>query len=106
MTTFTILQEHLDLLAAAYWRWNDCEFGGPEVDPKRPFGNSSGEYRDMAEAVGWQYNEDDQEQEDGLMRLYRETLTVLVVGFSAGIFEPGEYERGGDGWQRVADDIR
>lgn len=31
---------HLDLLKAAYWRYEDCEFGAPAMDCKRPYGNS------------------------------------------------------------------
>lgn len=101
MTTFTLTREHVDLLRAMHWRWDHCEFGSPAVDCKRPFGSSSGIYADMAAAVGWVYDPDDQEQEDELGRLYRETLTALQVGLSTGSFEPGEYERAADGWRRV-----
>jgi hypothetical protein len=105
MTTFTIYQEHLDLLRAMEWEWNDCEFGAPAVDCKRPFGSSSGYHYDMAKAVGWQYDADSQEQEDELMRLYRETMTVLMIGVAVGSFEPGQYVRDADGWMQVFDVI-
>ncbi len=101
MTTFTETGEHLALLRAADWQWNSDEFGAPAVDPKRPFGFSGGYHRDMAEIVGWVYDEDDQEQEDELLRLWRETPTVLAIGLATGSFEPGEYERDGSGWRRV-----
>lgn len=103
MTIFTITDEHLSLLRAMEWRWDDCEFGAPAVDCKRPFGSSSGQHGDMARAVGWHYDADDDEQYDELCRLYRETLTVLMIGFSCGSFEPGEYEHGREGWVRVED---
>jgi len=38
--TFTITKDHLKLLGASYWNWNYCETGAPEMDPKRPYGNS------------------------------------------------------------------
>ena len=98
-----VVEEHLALLRAMEWRWDDCEFGAPAVDSKRPFGSSYGYYEDMARIVGWQYDEDDQEQEDELARLYRETMTVLMIGLDRGEFQPGRYVRGPDGWV-LADD--
>lgn len=37
----TITRDHLTLLANANWRMSDCEYGAPEIDGKRPYGNSS-----------------------------------------------------------------
>lgn len=42
--------DHATLIAAAYWQWNDCEYGAPEIDPKRPYGNSDVE-GDLAELL-------------------------------------------------------
>lgn len=39
--TFEITHDHITLLQAAEWEYNDCEFGAPAIDPKRPYGNSS-----------------------------------------------------------------
>lgn len=39
--TFEIKKEHLRLLKRMCWGWQDCEYGAPEVSPKRPYGNSS-----------------------------------------------------------------
>lgn len=36
----TITPDHLTLLANAKWRMSDCEYGAPEIDGKRPYGNS------------------------------------------------------------------
>lgn len=101
---FEVLQEHLDLLRAAHWDWNDCEFGAPGIDPKRPWGFSGRYHASMAEVVGWVYDEDDQEQEDELLRLWRETMTVLMVCLDAGTLEPGLFERTDAGWRRLAGD--
>jgi hypothetical protein len=38
---FEVKSEHLKLLPKMYWGWQNCEFGAPEVDPKRPYGNKS-----------------------------------------------------------------
>lgn len=48
MASFELKQEHLTLLAAANWRWEDCEAGAPSVDCKRPYGNSG----DVADILG------------------------------------------------------
>lgn len=37
---FELKQEHLDLLKQVNIGWNECEFGAPEIDPKRPYGDS------------------------------------------------------------------
>lgn len=38
--TFEVKPYHLRLLQRCYTSWDDCEFGAPQIDPKRPFGNS------------------------------------------------------------------
>lgn len=40
--------DHLTLLKESCWSWDDCEFGAPSMDPKRPYGNSDVE-DDLAE---------------------------------------------------------
>ena len=40
VTEFTVTEEHLKLLRRAYVDWEDCEFGAPAIDCKRPYGNS------------------------------------------------------------------
>ena len=40
VTEFTVTDEHLKLLRGAYVGWDDCEFGAPAIDCKRPYGNS------------------------------------------------------------------
>jgi len=47
---FELKQEHLTLLKKANVGWQDCEFGAPEINPKRPYGNS-GVLEDMFEIL-------------------------------------------------------
>lgn len=37
---FLVTYDHIQLLSNSYTYWDDCEFGAPGIDPKRPFGNS------------------------------------------------------------------
>ena len=39
-TPFHLTQNHLKMLRGMFVGWSDCEFGSPEIDPKRPYGNS------------------------------------------------------------------
>ena len=48
---FTVTDEHLRLLRRAHVTWVDAEFGAPEIDGKRPYGNSD-VYSDIAEILG------------------------------------------------------
>lgn len=41
-----------------YVGWQRCEFGAPEIDPKRPYGNSD-VYQDMVEIIGLEKIEDE-----------------------------------------------
>lgn len=112
-TTFTLTEDHIKLLRAAYIGWDDCEFGAPAIDPKRPYGNSSVEI-DIAETLGWSLfiDADDEghmskEQVERACRLHRETQTALEVILSTGSFEPGAYERTEEwkrDWRKVATD--
>ena len=37
----TLNPDALKLLARAYWRYEDFEYGAPAIECKRPYGNSS-----------------------------------------------------------------
>ncbi len=116
---FEIKKEHLLLLQKMYVGWNDCEFGAPEIDGKRPYGNSDVE-QDMLEIIGlkelkegiyeiklfgkkWmlkgedKYNidlegEDEQKLCEELNKLHEETKTVLQICLSTQSFKEGLYE--------------
>lgn len=57
MQKFVVTHEHLKLLQRMYVGWQQCEYGAPEINPKRPYGNSDVE-ADIAEILGWEYEED------------------------------------------------
>ena len=77
--------------------WQDCEFGAPEIDPKRPYGNSS-VILDIAEILddkaekcphcGEYFGDTD---EDKLEELHNETETALQIVLSTKSFQPGKY---------------
>lgn len=99
MITFTVTEDHLKLLRAAYVDWQDMEFGAPAIDPKRPYGNSD-VTADIARILGEPVPEDDDGAEDWfdanrLTRLHRETQTVLQIAISTGAFATGTYTRPG-----------
>lgn len=106
---FVLTEDHLKLLRAMFVSWDDCEFGAPAVDPKRPYGNSS-VYEDMAEILGVV----GEEMEDGypclspaqcerLYDLHRETLDALQILLRHGDLLCGTYEssRYLGTWERV-----
>ncbi len=91
---FTLTDEHVELLRNMWVVWQDCETGAPEIDPKRPYGNSN-VARDVAETLGWiedggELDDDDAER---AMTLHRETATALQIVLCVGRFEPGVYDR-------------
>lgn len=81
-----------------YVSWNDCEFGAPEINPKRPYGNSNVE-DDIAEILGLQLFEDaygerhlSKEQDIYISKIHKEMETALqILVCNLGI-EVGEYE--------------
>lgn len=107
---FTVREEHIKLLRRAYVQWQDCEFGAPEIDPKRPYGNS-GVISDIAEILAIKpakccdhEQEFSREQEETLTELHRGTEQALQILCRLGSLEPGEYvnEDGyGDNWRRA-----
>jgi hypothetical protein len=97
--TFTVTDEHLHLLQRTQIRYNaDIEFGAPEVDPKRPYGNSN-VIADIAEILGWM----DESWWDGDQdipaewvvngnRIHREMEIVLQILVRNLCIMPGEYQ--------------
>ncbi len=99
MQTFELLAAHVLLLRAMCTGWQDCEWGAPEIDPKRPYGNSS-VYHDIAEICGIKPamtcphcgDEFDDKQRAEMDALHRGTETALQVALATGSFTPGMYE--------------
>lgn len=98
MKKFRLKMDHVRLLRRMYVGWQDCETGAPEIDPKRPYGNSD-VANDMAVILGLksqeQVNEDPvsgTETETELLAVHRETETALQIVLSTGSFDPGDYK--------------
>jgi len=96
---FELTENHLKLIRRMYVSYNDhCEFGAPEINPKRPYGNSD-VYGDIGEILNikphfiGKYDEDfSDEQEEYMLKLHKETAIALQVILSSGSFEPGIYQ--------------
>ena len=89
MTTyyFDLTDEHVLLLSNAYVRWEDCEFGAPAIDCKRPYGNSK-VLDDMREILAGT------ERTDGELNVLHHSLeTALQVVLNAGSFVVGQYRK-------------
>lgn len=97
---FTLTADHITLLRAMWILWDDCEFGAPAVDSKRPYGNS-GVTDDMRELLPHRASESD----EALTELHTSTQTALQIILATGSFEPGNYEceRYGNKWKKVGD---
>lgn len=108
MKRFTLTHEHKKLIRRMYVGWQKCEHGAPEIDPKRPYGNSSVE-EDIAEILGMEpANTDDgepclsDEQRDRCEALHRETQTALQIMLRCGTVPEGEYvaDDYSEGWRK------
>jgi hypothetical protein len=95
---YTVTEEHIKLLREAYVGWQNCEFGAPEIDPKRPYGNSF-VYGDIAEILGIEGVIIDEEkdytdeQRDRMQEIHRGTENALEIALAVGYFKAGIYER-------------
>lgn len=94
---FELTADHIKLLQHAHIRWEDCEYGAPAIDCKRPYGNSCVE-EDIAEILGWAgFVEIDGEKilpdEVGAKAkiLHAETETALQIILYTKHFQPGTY---------------
>ena len=107
---FTVTDEHLRLLRRAYIGWDEIEFGAPEINAKRPYGNSN-VYGDIAEILGlvggqWQDEVEEDwpppELEWRFLRLHVETAIALQIALATGEFRAGPYLRVSehDTWKR------
>lgn len=92
-STFTVTENHIKLLRRAYVGWENCEYGAPAIDCKRPYGNSSVE-RDIAEILGWPFDEEEGLSDNQSTRaslLHTETRDALQIFLVTGKMETGEY---------------
>jgi hypothetical protein len=108
---FTLTAEHLELARRMYVEWDNCEYGAPAINPKRPYGNSDVE-GDIAEILGWAWEDTDeraQAESERARAIHCEMETVLTIllGHAGRTVEPGDYvdhagEYGRADWQREA----
>jgi hypothetical protein len=92
--TFTVTEQHLALLKRANVRWEDCEFGAPAIDCKRPYGDSD-VLLDMSEILDLDITDKDGDRipavEAELTRIHKETGTALQIALAVGYFKVGKY---------------
>jgi hypothetical protein len=97
-TMFTITEQHLKLSRQMYVSWNYCEFGAPEIDPKRPYGNKD-VIGDMIEILGLdftpdkEYGEYPEEIAERLTQIHEEMGTVLQIFLCTGQIRTGAYKK-------------
>lgn len=101
MRTVIVTEEHITLLSNAYTSWEDCEYGAPSINCKRPYGNSDVAF-DIVELLKW-ITVDElkkiQDEGDGLSdelidragAIHKELENVLEVVLRTKSFEPGIY---------------
>lgn len=97
---FTLTEDHLKLIRRMNVGYNrDTEFGAPEIDPKRPYGNSDvyGDIHEILTGEEWDEDvkggiiEDDSALAERYLALHEETAEALQVILSTGSFELGDY---------------
>ena len=96
---FELTEQHIKLLKKFNVGWRHCEYGAPEINPKRPYGNSyvAG---DIAQILGIEGEETEDgecalsaEQEKQLYRVHLETKNALEIVLQTGSYKPGIYKR-------------
>lgn len=94
METFEIKTHHLKLLQRAYVSWDNCEFGAPAINCKRPYGNSN-VIEDIAEILKINkrkgYDVFSSDQEEKMSKIHKETQIALQICLILGRFEVGKY---------------
>lgn len=83
---FTLTKSHIKLLRHLEVGWQNCEYGAPEIDPKRPYGNSDVE-EDMRKILPELSLNDER-----CYSLHKETKTALQIVLRMGKFQTGDYE--------------
>lgn len=86
--TFIVKEEHLKLLKRMYITYDDyVEFGAPEVNPKRPYGNGD-VHNDISEIIGLEPELEKDDWGDGgftdaqidyMEKVHKEMKTVLQI---------------------------
>lgn len=96
---FDLTEEHLKLLKNVNIIWDDCEFGAPTIDSKRPYGNSS-VLSDMRKILGMKEKTcphcgeaiESDGKNDYLIELHKELVMALEIILQTQQFQTGTYE--------------
>lgn len=88
---FELKEEHVKLVSSMYVSWQNCETGAPEINPKRPYGNSDVPSDIHFILTGDYPDELSEELEDKYMTLHEETKTALQIILHTKSFEVGTY---------------
>jgi|ERR1044072_1330746 hypothetical protein len=109
--TFTVTEDHMKLLPHLWFNYNDyTEFGAPEVDPKRPYGNSDvyGDIAEHLEIVGvedsWGDVEYTEDQRYDMLNVHKDMTTVLNIMVRNNGVRPGRYRASAYGQNWVFDE--
>jgi len=95
---FVVTVDHIKLLKSAYAGWDDCDYGAPTIDCKRPYGNS-GVSHDICQILDWEIPKNDcdspewNELEKKARKIHEElriVLQILLANADVGI-KPGLY---------------
>lgn len=89
---FTVKPIHLQLIKRFFVSWNDCEFGAPTINPKRPFGNSDVEY-DFEKIAGEKFDATTYYDLETCLQILTRNLHI-----EEGTYEKSEY---GIDWAKV-----
>lgn len=94
---FVMTENHIKLLKRMYVRFNDRGYdGAPEVDLKRPYGNSDvvGDIYEITRGGNIpedEYGERDDDIVDQMLDIHREIATALQIALCTLSFIPGVY---------------
>lgn len=83
---FTLTEDHVKLMKKFVVDWRDIEYGAPEIDPKRPYGNSDVS-EDIIKITGKNLTESQ------CLDLHQETQFALQILVEYGKIDLGTYHR-------------
>lgn len=110
---FELTEEHLTLMKNMNIGWGDGYDGAPEINCKRPYGNSGDVAYDIFRLLNVEPdyvdrdgdNHWDEEQFQWAHQLHRETEIALQIVLTTQSFKPGVYQResvySSDKWELV-----
>lgn len=103
---FTLTEDHLKLLQNMYVGWSCSEFGAPEIDPKRPYGNSDviGDIHEILTGTYSSWEDIPEELKEKYNKLHKETETALEIILHTRSFVPGRYRKSkpyGRDWELI-----